>query len=181
MSLTRDDFYCGAFLSYLLNNGIVPALFEDRKDLNRKVYDFTTNKGDFRVYVKCSEKPSSRSGQKNHWIWNFPFTDSQIDEIKDLRDETKQMYFAFVCGQSVLNQSRIAVVPEDIVLKCIDINRSDKYKPQSVKVKLTKGEWNFSIYGTAKEDKDKGTGKDTAFKVRVKNIDELFANENSAS
>ncbi|MFD2369046.1 hypothetical protein ACFSO0_03490 [Brevibacillus sp. GCM10020057] len=180
MKLTREDFYCGAFLSYLLNNGIVPALFEDRKDLNRKVYDFTTDKGDFRVYVKCSENPSSESDTHNSAIWNFPFTESQIDEIKSLIYERKQFYFAFVCGRSELNKSRIAVVPDSIVLQCIDINRTSKYKSQSVKVKLAKGEWNFSIYGTARADKDKATGQDTTFKVRVKNIDDLFAKDNSA-
>lgn len=148
--------------------------------MNRKIYDFTTDRGDFRVYVKCSEKPSSKSDTNKREIWNFPFTDSQIDYIKGLTDPRKQFYYVFVCGKSELNKSRIAVVPEDIVLQCIDLNRANKYKSQSVKVKLVKGEWNFSIYGTARSDKDNETSQDTTFKVRVKNIDELFTKVQSA-
>lgn len=175
MNITREDFYCGAFLSFLLNNGVVPALFEERIDINRKIYDFTTNKGDFRVYVKFSEKPSSESEKKCSSIWNFPFTDSQIDEIKELNLGQRNLYFVFVCGRSSLNKSRIAVIPQDIIFQCIDINRKDKYKGQSVKIRLVKNSWDFDIYGTARADKFEG--KDNTFKVRVKNIDELFGKE----
>lgn len=179
MRLTREDFYCGAFLSYLLNNGIVPALFDDKSDLTRKVYDFTTDKGDFRVYVKCSERPSSKSDNKNSSLWSFPFTEKQVDEIRSINDNSRQLYFAFVCAKTELNQSRIAVVPAEIVLQCIDVTRTRKYKQQSVKIRLAKGEWNFSVYGTARDDKNKATGQDTSFKVRVKNIDDLFAKDSA--
>ena len=174
MKLTKEDFYSGAFLSFLLNNKIVPALFEDRSDMNRKVYDFTTDKGDFRVYVKSSEKPSSENDYNNSSIWNFPFTEGQIDDIKSLQCNTKQFYFVFVCARPELNKSRLAVVPESTVFQCIDVNRKDKYKSQSVKVKLAKGGWNFNLYGTARADKD-GAGSDTTLKARVNNIEELFS------
>ncbi len=172
MNITREDFYCGAFLSFLLNNEIVPALFEERIDINRKIYDFTTDKGDFRVYVKFTENPSSESESKGSSIWNFPFTESQIDEIKSLEIYNRNLYFVFVCGRSSLNKSKIAVIHKDIIFKCIDVNREDKYKSQSVKVRLIKGHWNFDVYGTAIADKF--DGKDNTFKVRGNNIEELF-------
>ncbi|NME99232.1 hypothetical protein [Aneurinibacillus aneurinilyticus] len=175
MNLAKEDFYCGAFLSFLLNNKIVPALFEERVNSSRKIYDFTTDKGGFRVYVKGSEKPSSESQLKKSSIWNFPFTEKQIDEIKGIESEEKQMYFAFVCGKIPLNKSRIAVIPADILFQCIDIDRSDKYKSQSVKIKLVKGCWDFEVYGTARADRINGL--DNTLKVRVKNIDELFSKE----
>ncbi len=175
MNITREDFYCGAFLSYLLNNGIVPALFDERVDINRKIYDFTTNKGDFRVYVKCSENPSSESDSKGSSIWNFPFTESQIDEIKTLKSNKRDLYFVFVCGRQSFNKSKIAVIPHDVIYQCIDINRTDKYKGQSVKIKLIKGHWDFDVYGTARADKINNI--DNTIKVRVKNIDELFGKE----
>lgn len=175
MNITREDFYCGAFLSFLLNNGIIPALFEERIDISRKIYDFTTNKGDFRVYVKCTENPSSESEGKGSSIWNFPFTESQIDEIKNIEINNRILYFVFVCGRSSLNKSRIAVIPKDIIFKCIDVNRENKYKSQNVKIRLIKGHWDFDVYGTARSDKFEG--KDNTFKVRVKNIDELFGRE----
>ncbi|WP_353893748.1 hypothetical protein PRVXH_000509 [Proteinivorax hydrogeniformans] len=171
--MTKGDFYCGAFLSFLLNNGIMPALFEERIDINRKIYDFTTNKDDFRVYVKYSEKPSSESESKGSSIWNFPFTDIQLDEIKDIRStDNKKLYFAFVCGRLSLNKSRIALISHDIVLQCIELNRTAKYKDQSVKIRLIKGHWNFDVYGTKRADKLEG--QDNTLKVRVKNMDEIF-------
>lgn len=175
MEVTRGDFYCGAFLSFLLNNGIVPALFEERIDANRKIYDFTTNKGNFRVYVKYTESPSSKSEGKGSSIWNFPFTESQIDEIKNIVTDDRSLYFVFVCGSSSLNKSRIAVISQDIIYKCIDVNRENKYKSQSVKIRLIKNHRDFDVYGTARSDKFEN--KDNTIKVRVKNIDELFGNK----
>ena len=178
MSLTREDFFCGAFLSYLLNNGIVPALFEERIDLNRKIYDFTTDKGDFRVYVKFSENPASKSDQKNSSIWNFPFTENQIDELKNVKCDGRQMYFAFVCGKTALNKSEIAIIPDYTIFQCIDIGRNNKYKAQSIKIRYVKGHWDFDVYGTAKSDKVDGL--DNTLKVRVENIDELLGKEQTA-
>lgn len=175
MNLKKEDFYCGAFLSYLLNNGIVPALFEERADINRKIYDFTTDKGDFRVYVKCSENPVSESETKGSSLWNFPFTPSQIDEIKTINSDKRKLYFVFVCGRLSLNKSKIAVIPQDIIFQCIDVNRENKYKSQDIKIKLIKGHWDFDVYGTARDDKS-GVN-DTTFKIRIKNIDDLFGNE----
>lgn len=175
MNITKEDFYCGAFLSFLLNNGIVPALFEERLDSNRKIYDFTTNKGDFRVYVKFSEKPSSESDSKGRCIWNLPFTESQIDELKNIKSNNRDLYFVFVCGRKSLNKSRIAVVSKDIIFQCIDVYRIDKYKSQSVKIRLIKGHWDFDVYGTARADKVEDN--DNTFKVRVNNIDELFGRQ----
>lgn len=175
MNLKKEDFYCGAFLSYLLNNGIVPALFEERIDINRKIYDFTTDKGDFRVYVKYSESPASKSDLKGSNIWNFSFTESQIDEIRTIKTENRKLFFVFVCGRQSLNKSKIAVVPQDIIHQCIDTNRTDKYKSQSIKIRLIKGHWDFDVYGTARADMINNT--DNTFKVRVKNIDELFGTE----
>lgn len=94
--IKKEDFYCGAFLSVLLNNRIVPALFEERIDANRKIYDFTTDKGDFRIYIKYAEKPSSKSKIKDSFIWNFSFTENQIDEINAINSEGRNLYFIFI-------------------------------------------------------------------------------------
>lgn len=83
--------------------------------------------------------------------------------------------FVFVYGILALNKSRIAVISYDIIFNCIDINRLDKYKGQSVKIRLVKNSWDFDVYGKARADKFEV--KDNTFKVRVKNIDELFGKE----
>ena len=174
MNLFKDDFYCGAFLSYLLNNKIVPALFEDKNDQNRKIYDFVTDTGDYRVYVKSSEKPSSNSRNDTCNIWTFPFTDIQIDEIRELNINTKEkeFLFVFICGQFKLCSSKIAVIPSESVFQCIDTKRQDKYKKQNIKIRLKKSHWDFDIYGTARDDKK--NGEDNTIKVRANSLDELF-------
>jgi len=48
--LKVSDFYYGAVLSLLFNKGINPALVEG--DSNRQVYDISTDKGDFRLFIK---------------------------------------------------------------------------------------------------------------------------------
>lgn len=179
MNLVKEDFYCGAFLSYLLNNKIVPALFEEKEDPNRKIFDFGTDTGDYRVYVKSSEKPSSNSRSDTYNIWTFPFTDNQIDEITELKKKTKEkkFLFVFICGQSKLSKSKIAVIPNEVVFQCIDNKRQDKYKQQNIRIRLIKSHWDFDIYGTAREDKK--NGEDNTLKVRSKNIDELFIRNES--
>ena len=56
MSILKEaDFYYGAVLSTLINRGICPALVESGKD--RQIYDFVTNKKEFRLFVKYRSKP----------------------------------------------------------------------------------------------------------------------------
>lgn len=178
MGVTKEDFYCGAFLSFLLNNGIKPALFEESKDNNRKIYDFATDKGDFRVYVKYSEKPASESTNRETSIWNFPFTDKQLKEIKMLHQPNREIHFVFICGVGIedLNKTKIAVIPYEVIYKCIDVDRQGPYRAQSIKVKYAKGARNFCVYGTNRSDK---MGKeDHTIKVSAKNIESLFEKGN---
>lgn len=172
MNLKKEDFYCGAFLSYLLNNGVKPALFDGRNMEGRKVYDFMTDKGDFRVYVKYIGSPTSISKKNNRKIWSFPFTEDQIDELKDLIDSKKEFYFCTVCGESKLNGSKLVVIDKESALDCIDLNRKNMYKPQHLKVRHVKGHWNFDIYGTSRADKKHGD--DNTIQVKANGIDEIF-------
>ena len=56
MSILKEaDFYYGAVLSTLINRGICPALVESGKD--RQIYDFVTNKKEFRLFVKYRSRP----------------------------------------------------------------------------------------------------------------------------
>lgn len=48
----KIDFFCGAFLSYLISNGITPALFEAGE--KSKIVKFSTDAGDYKVYIKYS-------------------------------------------------------------------------------------------------------------------------------
>lgn len=75
--------------------------------------------------------------------------------MQKLKDNTndKERLFIFICGQPKLIKSKIAVLPSEIVFKCMDIKRQDKYKLQNIKIRLIKGHWDFDVYGTARADK----------------------------
>ncbi|WZL80722.1 hypothetical protein QBE53_13040 [Vallitaleaceae bacterium 9-2] len=172
MDLRKEDFYTGAFLSYVLNNGVKPALFEGRNTVGRKVYDFTTNEGDFRVYVKYIGKPTSKSKANNRKIWSFPYTEDQVDELNEILMTERTFVFCCICGEEDLNKSKLLLLDRETVRSCIDLERKDKYKPQSLKLRFIKGHWDFDIYGTARSDKKKGN--DNTIKIRANNIDEMF-------
>ena len=65
------DFYYGAVLSMLFSHGIKPALVENGAD--RQVYDITTNKSEFRLYVKyrankTDTKEHIHKTKSNFWL-----------------------------------------------------------------------------------------------------------------
>lgn len=148
MKVTCQDFYCGAFLSILLNNNISPTLFDNQKDLNRRIYDFTTDNGDYRVYVKHTVNNVNDNDENPRW--NFVFTKAQIDEIQRLHTEKKILRFVFVCGREKLQDSIIAVLSKEDLLDCIEVTREDRYKKQTISIMLPKGRRNFEVYGTNK-------------------------------
>jgi len=61
MKFKEADFYYGAVLSLLFNNGIDPALVESSN--SRQIYDFTTDNVDFRLFIKYRTR--GRLGKKD--------------------------------------------------------------------------------------------------------------------
>ncbi|OBY11857.1 hypothetical protein [Clostridium paraputrificum] len=173
MNLAKDDFYCGAFLSYLVNGKAVPALFDEVEDKTRKIYKVTTNKLMYTAYVKSCTKPlKSKGGESN--LWTFSFTERQIDEISNISNDVEHQLFKFVfiCGQEKLNESTIAVISFDELLKCIDIDRVHKYKPQNVMIRYYKGQKAFRVYGTTRDEIS--DGKENALRIKTNRIENTF-------
>ena len=69
--LLESDFYYGAILSTLLNNGICPMLIEGGTD--RQVYDFTTNDKEFRLFTKYRSAPINTKTE-GYSSWQFIFS-----------------------------------------------------------------------------------------------------------
>lgn len=79
MSILKEaDFYYGAVLSTLINRGICPALVESGKD--RQIYDFVTNKKEFRLFVKYRSKPINTKTPE-YSSWQFHFSDDGKREL----------------------------------------------------------------------------------------------------
>ena len=174
MNLAKEDFYCGAFLSYLINSNAAPALFDDVQDSSRKIYNVSTDKEvNYTVYVKSCEKPSkSKNGMSN--LWTFPFTEKQIDEILKISKniQCEKFKFIFICGQERLNESTISVILFEELLQCIDIDRENRYKMQKVMIRLDKGQKAFRVYGTARDEKI--NRMDNTLRIKTNRIDSAF-------
>jgi hypothetical protein len=76
--------FCGAFLSYLISNGISPALFEAGE--KSKIVKFSTNLGDYKVYIKYSTI-CKLSDRKNARKWDIPFLKKKWIYSKTSRSE----------------------------------------------------------------------------------------------
>lgn len=136
MSMLKEaDFYYGAILSTLLNHNICPALIEGGTD--RQVYDFTTDHKDFRLFVKYRSAPGTKT--KDYNSWQFVFSDSDIQELKDYMALDLELSVGLVCGQEPLHQSEYAVLHKDIVEKIFAEGK------KSITISRKKGEKAFRI------------------------------------
>jgi len=99
------DFYYGAVLSKLIHEKICPVLIDGNRD--RQVYEFATNDGDFRLFVKYRSTPNST--QKDGYNSN------DLKELKQYIKDAKHLSVGLVCGNQQLNESEYAVLhKEDI-------------------------------------------------------------------
>ncbi|MFH7819164.1 hypothetical protein [Neobacillus thermocopriae] len=142
--LAKADFYYGAFLSRLINSGFAPAIIE--KGENRRIYDLSTNFGDFIVYTKYLSKQANNGQDK---LWHFTFSLDEMNRI--LQDDTINM-FAFICGVKELVDSEIVILSREQFKQCIGIDFiGDTHR---ISVKSEKRTWNYLVYGTGVDVKD---------------------------
>src|SRR5690554_2521620 len=75
------DFYYGAVLSVMLSRGVVPALFQESTE--RRLYELTTDKDEYRLYLKYRSAPCNQSVSSR--LWNFSFSMDEIQLIKQYK------------------------------------------------------------------------------------------------
>lgn len=130
------DFYYGAVLSMLFNRGIAPALVESNND--RQVYDFATDNGDFRLFIKY--RALGRKGKNpDYKSWQFILTDDDLNKIYEYMEENGNLLLALVCGDENLNKSELAIMNIEEIRKCLINNKT------SFTISRIKGEKAFRI------------------------------------
>ena len=158
-SICKSDFYYGAFLSVLINNGINPAIVElgDK----RNIYDISTDRGDYRTYTKyvVNSKPKDK-------LWNVIITKSEANEMNKL------LLFVIICAhkQVKTNNTEIAVLYPKELKECIDLDCGIN-KNLRLSIRKVKHSPNLYIYGTHRADKV--AGRDNTIKIPRKSILEL--------
>lgn len=154
MSKLREaDFYYGAVLSTLINNGICPMLIEGGDD--RQVYDFTTDKKDFRLFVKYRSAPNNTK-TAGYNSWKFELSDNELCEIKQYLQSGKEFCLGLVCGYEELIKSQYAVLYKENVEALLEQGK------RKFTISRKTGEHNFRI--------PMGGGRENSLKVKTNNI-----------
>lgn len=142
------DFYYGAVLSALFNNGICPMLLEGGTD--RQVYDFTTDDAEFRLFVKY--RSEGRAGAKDGYTsWTFIFSADDVTELKKYIADREYLSLGLVCSMKQFNDSEYVVLHKEEILGILDAGKN------SLTVSRKKGEKAFRI--------SMGGGRENAMQV----------------
>lgn len=136
MKFRVADFYYGAVLSLLFNNGIDPALVESNS--SRQIYDFTTDNIDFRLFIKYRAKGRLGKGG-DYRSWQFKFSEEDLAEIFKYLDEGYNLSLALVCGEKRLSESEYAVLNSEEIKQCFENEKT------SITISRAKGEKAFRI------------------------------------
>lgn len=154
--LKAADFYYGAVLSTLFNNHINPALIEGGDD--RQVYDFTTDKGDFRMFVKYRAE-NKKTKRHDYFSWDFNLV-NDIDEIKSYISAGKKLVLFLVCGMENLKDSELAILDEDDLTELFELGKN------TITISRKKNEKAYRIAI--------GGGRSNSKQIKASRIDELL-------
>ena len=153
------DFYYGAVLSMLFNRHVNPALVES--DDNRQIYDLTTNNGSCRLYIKYrADRIKTKTEDYNSW--QFGFSQSEIDELKNYMNSNINLSMALVCGVEGLSESEIAVLDKK------EIDELLKLDKKSITISRKKNERAYRI--------SLGGGRSAAIQVKANRFEDIFLN-----
>ena len=119
--LKEADFYYGSIISMLLNNKICPVLVEGGTD--RQVYEFTTNEGNFKLFLKYRSEPIPTKTY-GYQSWQFVFSAGDIAELRRYVSENKHLSVGLVCGTSILSNSEYAVLHKEEISELLDAGRT---------------------------------------------------------
>lgn len=155
----------------MLSNGVRPALFEENED--RRIYSFTTNKGDYLLYMKYVSAPTKREN-KEVQLWQFNFSEDEVQKIKELEEKErgKELLFAFICGKQELKESEIVILNFYEIVDCLGLKNNTKMSESyRISIRYEKNAKALRVYGNGRDEKV--NGKDNTLKIerdRVLNI-----------
>jgi len=148
--VNKVDFYCGAFLSYLITNKVEPTLF-DATDKS-KVVRFSLKTTDYNIYVKYNSSPKkSIINDKEYTKWDFIFTEKEKDFLLDnFAVDNRENLVVLVCTNEKLKDTCFAVLTFEQALSCLG---DDKVNKQwRITVKHKKKSEHLYCHGTALSD-----------------------------
>lgn len=117
--VNKIDFYCGAFLSYLITNGVEPTLF-DASDKS-KIVTYTLRNNEYNTYLKySSQNEQTIIADKTYLKWNFVFTNTEKDIVfHSFKKYGKENIMVLVCTTKDLKETFFGVLSYDEAVKCL--------------------------------------------------------------
>lgn len=155
--INKIDYFIGVFLTTILNSSKgVPALFDETETSKR--VEFSTDLGDFNVYVKYTTKARKaklniNGKRKTKVSWNIPFSNNDYAILRDsFKKEDKENLICLVCTNEELNQTYMAVLSYDDALKCLE--KSTSSGSRRITVTRIGKERDFNCYGVGFKEED---------------------------
>lgn len=163
--VNKIDFFCGAFLSYIVTNGVKePTLFDASE--NSKVISFSLREKDYNAYLKyvSTSRTSTQAGKK-YTQWDINFTERERVYINtSFEASNKENIVVLVCSNENLQDTYFAILSLEDAKKCLgndDVNTQCR-----ISVRRKHGGQYVSCYGTA-------LARDEAVQIKY-NFDDAF-------
>lgn len=151
MIVRKVDFYCGAFLSYLITNKVEPTLFEAGD--KSKILRFTIGQYDYKAFLKYSTKPNaSTKADKTSTRWDTIFTEKEMGFLTQYPEKERKNIVVIVCTDEKMKNTFFAVIDYDDAVRCLGNDPVNKQR--RISVSHLKKSPKIDVYGTAISDEN---------------------------
>lgn len=155
--INKIDYFIGVFLATIINSSKgVPALFDETE--NSKRVEFSTDTGDFNVYIKYTtkirkSKVNINGKRKRKRSCNISFSDEDYEVLRNsFRKQDKQNLICLVCTNEKLNDTYMAILSHEDALKCLQ--QSTNSGNRRITITRIGSEHEFSCYGVGFQEND---------------------------
>ena len=148
--INKIDFYCGAFLSYIVsNNAKEPTLFEETEKSSKRI-KFSLRNKDYNTYLKyvSTIKESIVKG-KTYYKRDINFTTSEREYLRtSFKEQNKENIVVLMCASKDFKDTYFGILSIKDALKCLE-----NEQPR-ITIKRQKGSKYVSCYGSGISDKN---------------------------
>jgi hypothetical protein len=149
MKINKVDFYCGAFLSYLITNKVEPTLFEAGE--KSKILRFSIKETDYKAFLKYSTVPkTSTTGKKASTKWDANFTEKEIELLSVFPERGRENVVVLVCTDADMKDTFFTILTYEEAKICLGTD--DVNKQKRISVSHLKSSPYITCYGTALSD-----------------------------
>lgn len=148
--INKIDFYCGAFLSYIVsNNAKEPTLFEETEKSSKRI-KFSLRNKDYNAYLKyVSTSKISKVKGKLYTTWNIYFTESEREYLKtEFSEQDKENIVILVCANKDFKDTYFGILDIQNALKCM------QNEQPRISIKRQKGSKYVYCYGSGIADEN---------------------------